>query len=206
MKNFFNAINKMLPLFVIQFFTWIALFTLWIYATPVITRYFFHTTDSETAAFAQGTHWVAICFALYSLLSTILGFLIPTATKKFGVMTIHAFALSAGSIGLGSMYFFTTPYALLGSFIFIGIAWSSIGTIPYLIVGKIAPENKSSFYFSVFNFSVVLPQVTSALLLAWITNHWFAGNTRLTILLGGGCMLVAAILTYFHARAEKLTI
>lgn len=188
--------KHLFPLFVVQFFTWLALFSLWIYATPVITRYIFNTTDAESSAFESGTTWVGICFAFYSSLAAILAFTIPKLTKHISKYKLHAIALLIGSIGLLLIYFFKNQYQLLISFAFIGIGWSSISTIPYSIISDIAPEEKTTTYFAVFNFSVVIPQITAAFLLGFLTRYYFGGETIYTILSGGAAMLIAALIMF----------
>src|SRR5437868_2513688 len=97
--------KHLLPLFIVQFFTWLGLFSLWIYATPIITKYIFQTTDSESSAFESGTTWVGICFAFYSLLAAVLAFYIPKLQKNVAKEKLHALALLAGSAGLVLIYF-----------------------------------------------------------------------------------------------------
>ena len=194
MNKIILIVKKMLPLFLVQFFTWLALFSLWIYSTPVITKYFYNTVAAESEGFEKGIQWVGICFAFYSLLGAILAFFIPKLLKKITKYRLHSMALLAGSAGLISIYFIRQPYMLLLSFAFIGIAWSSISNIPYLIIGDMVPDKESSMYYSIFNFSVVIPQVTAAFLLAWLTKTFFHGETIYTILTGGVSMLIAGLL------------
>ena len=189
-----KIIKHLLPLFLVQFFTWLALFALWIYATPVITRYIFNTTDAESSNFISGTTWVGICFAFYSTLAAFLAFSIPLFIKKISKEKLHAMALLIGGAGLLLIFFIKNKYLLFFSFAFIGIAWSSIANIPYSIISSIAPENKMVTYFAVFNFSVVIPQVTAAFLLGYISNHFFKGETVYIMLVAGGSMLLAGLL------------
>ena len=193
-----KIIKHLRPLFIVQFFTWLGLFSLWIYATPVITRYIFTSTDAESDAFESGTTWVGICFAFYSLLAAVIAFYIPRLQKIMTKEKIHALALLAGAAGLILIFFITQKYLLFISFAFIGIAWSSISTIPYSIVSAIAPEDKMCVYFAVFNFSVVIPQITAAFLLGYLNKHFFAGQTNFVILTGGISMIVAACLMFFQ--------
>ena len=103
----------------------------------------------------------------------------------------------AGATGLILIYFIRNKYLLFFSFAFIGIAWSSISTIPYSIISSIAPEEKMTNYFAVFNFSVVIPQVTAAFLLGFLNKHFFAGETVYVILTGGCSMFIAALIMFF---------
>ena len=192
-----KIIKHLLPLFVVQFFTWLALFALWIYATPVITRYVFNSTDAESPAFENGVTWVGICFAFYSTLAAFLAFAIPKILRHISKERLHAFALLMGSMGLLLLFVVKEKYLLLFSFSFIGVAWSSIGNIPYSIISSIAPEQKMVTYFAVFNFSVVIPQVTAAFLLGYINKHFFNGETIYIMLVGGLSMLLAGISMLF---------
>ncbi len=192
-----KIVRHLLPLFVVQFFTWLGLFSLWIYANPVITRYVFNTTNAESGDFESGTTWVGICFAFYSTLAAFLVFIIPQLSKKISKERLHAFALLAGGIGLSLIYFIKNKYLLFFSFAFIGIAWSSIGNIPYAIISNIAPEEKITIYFAVFNFSVVIPQVTAAFLLSYANNKFFKGETINIMLLGGASMFIASVCMFF---------
>jgi maltose/moltooligosaccharide transporter len=201
-----KIIKHLSPLFLVQFFTWLGLFSLWIYATPVITKYVFKTTDAESSAFENGTTWVGICFAFYSTLAALLAFTIPRLSKRIGKYRLHGLALFIGSIGLLLIYLIKNQYLLFISFAFIGIGWSSISNIPYSIISDIAPENKMSTYFAVFNFSIVIPQITAAFLLGFITRHYFGGETIYAILTGGLSMFVAAVIMFLikEKAAEKI--
>ncbi len=192
-----KILKHLLPLFVVQFFTWLALFALWIYATPVITRYIFKTTDAESTAFENGTTWVGLCFAFYSTLAAFLAFAIPKILKYISKTTLHAFALLSGSFGLLLLFIIKEKYLLFFSFSFIGIAWSSIGNIPYSIISSIAPAEKMVTYFAVFNFSVVIPQITAAFLLSWFNKHYFNGETNYIMMVGAASMLLGSIIMFF---------
>ena len=192
-----KIVKHLLPLFIVQFFTWLGLFALWIYATPVITRYIFNTTNAESPLFESGTTWVGICFAFYSTLAALLAFAIPVLLKSITKERLHAFALILGGIGLLLIFFIKNKYLLFFSFAFIGIAWSSISTVPYSIISSIAPEEKMTNYFAVFNFSVVIPQITAAFLFGYLNTHYLKGETIYIMLLGGCCMLLAGIIMFF---------
>ena len=187
--------KKLFPLFLVQFFTWLGLFSLWIYATPVITKYFFSSGPSADLDFENGTKWVGICFALYSILGASLTFTLHKILKRNSKYAVHAIALFCGALGLMSMGFSHSKYVLLLSFVFIGIAWSSISTTPYLLVGEIAPDEENEKYYSVFNFSTVIPQAVAAFLLAFMTKKYFHGEMIDTIFAGGVFMLIGAVIS-----------
>ena len=140
---------------------------------------------------------MGLCFAFYSTLAAILAFGIPRLLKYTSKERLHAFALLIGSLGLLLIYFIKNRYLLFISFSFIGIGWSSIGNIPYSIVSSIASEEKMVTYFAVFNFSVVVPQVTAAFFLGYINKQFFSGETIYIMLVGGISMLIAGVIMFF---------
>jgi hypothetical protein len=199
-----KAIKKLLPLFAVQFFTWFALFALWIYATPVVTKYFFNTTNSESTGFEAGTQWVAACFAFYTTLAAFLTFFIPRLLTHICKERLHALALIAGSAGLLFIFLLRNKWGLLFSFSFIGIAWSSIGNIPYRMVGELeADGEKLMLYFAVFNFSVVLPQVAASYMLGFLNKHFFHSETIFIMLTASICMFTAGVLMFIFYPPGK---
>lgn len=205
LRMILKAVKKLFPLFVVQFFTWFALFALWIYATPVVTKYFFNTTDSESINFENGIQWVSACFALYTTLAAFLTFLIPRLLKYISKEHLHAIGLIIGSIGLLLIFILRNKWSLMLSFTFIGIAWSSIGNIPYRIVGGFEEEETNIMtFFAVFNFSVVLPQIVASYLLNFINKYFFHGETIYIMLVGSLSMFISGMLMFvFYPSGKK---
>lgn len=193
--------KRLFPLFLIQFFTWLGLFSLWIYGTPVVTKEFFATNGHLD--FEKGAKWTGIYFALYAVLGASLTFVLHKILKQNPKYIVHSICLFLGGTGLMSMYFINSRYLLLLSFVMIGIAWSSISTTPYLLVGEMAPEEDSENFYSVFNFSTVIPQVIAAFFLAFLTKEVFGGTMLKTIFAGGVFMWIAAAISLIIFLLEK---
>ena len=192
-----KAVKKLYPLFIVQFFTWFALFGLWIYATPIVTRYFFKTTNSESIDFENGTQWVSACFALYATLAAFLSFLITWLLKFFSKERLHSLGLIIGSMGLLFIFISRNKWGLMLSFSFIGIAWSSICNLPYRIVSGLEEEGTNVMvYFAVFNFSVVLPQIVASFILGFVNKYLFHNETIYIMLLAGLSMFLAGVLMF----------
>jgi MFS family permease len=200
-----NMTRFFLPWFITQFFTWLALFAMWIYTTPFLIERFFPVSIYEDKIdYGKALKWVGYCFALYSLLAAILAFLLPRLTKKYSIPRIHSVALFFGSLGFLALFFVHHIYTLMLAFTFIGIAWSSISNLPYQAVSKKSPEAKMHLWMNVFNFSVVIPQVTAAFLLNWLTAGPFHNRTEFTILAGFYSMLLASVVCWFWVRDNDI--
>jgi maltose/moltooligosaccharide transporter len=187
--------RTMVQLAVVQFFTWIALFAMWIYTTNAIGENVFGTTDAQSAAFQAAGNHVGVMFAVYSGVSALAAFVLPVFARYTSRKFVHLACLVIGGVSLFSIYAIHDIDTLYYPMIGVGIAWASILTMPYAILAGALPANRMGYYMGVFNFFIVIPQIVSGLLLGFVTRHWFAGHTVKTLMLGGVCMVVAGVLT-----------
>lgn len=102
--------------------------------------------------------------------------------------------LIIGGFGLASLNFISDPWTIAISMGLVGIAWASILSMPYAILSGSLPSNKMGYYMGVFNFFIVIPQIIAATVLGFLTINVFSGNTMLTLVLGGGFMILAGLL------------
>lgn len=187
--------GTMKKLAIIQFFSWFALFSMWIYTTPALAQHIYGTEDASSPAYNKIGNWVGVLFAWYNGFAALFAFLLPVLAKKYSRPITHMIALTAGGLGLISFYFFKNENFLIISMAGIGFAWASILAMPYAILTKSLKQKKMGVYMGIFNFFIVLPQILAATLLGVFTKSVFSGNAILTIVFGGCSMLVAAFLS-----------
>ena len=101
----FKMPTTMLQLAIVQFFTWIAFFAMWIYTTSGIAQNTFNTTDTNSKVFQDAGDWVGVMFMVYNGVSAITAFLLPMLAKRIGRKYTHMICLIIGGIGLISMLF-----------------------------------------------------------------------------------------------------
>lgn len=199
LRESFTGILAMPPtmrqLAVVQFFSWLALFAMWIYTTKAVTSHIYHTTDATSKLYNEGADWVGVCFAVYNGVSAIFALLLPLIARATSRRFTHMLCLVAGGLGLISIYFIQDPRLLLLSMVGVGIAWASILSVPYAMLAGALPANKMGYYMGVFNFFIVIPQVVAGLILGWFTTHFFHGQSELTLVLGGCSMILSGLLT-----------
>jgi maltose/moltooligosaccharide transporter len=194
LKDFLDMPRTMRQLAWAQFFSWFALFAMWIYTTVGVTSHVYGTSDTTSALYNQGANWVGICFAFYSLVAAVVAFAIPPLARWSSPKTAHIICLVCGALGLASIYFITSPKYLLGSMVGVGIAWASILSMPYAILTGSLPPSKLGYYMGVFNFFIVIPQIVAAAVLGFIVGHFFHHEAIFALLIGGGSLLLAAAL------------
>ncbi|GAA3938111.1 MFS transporter [Hymenobacter algoricola] len=187
--------KTMAQLAVVQFFSWLALFSMWIYTTPAVTSHIYHTTDTTSKLYNEGADWVGICFAVYNGVSAIAALLLPAIARATSRRVTHLICLTAGGLGLISIYFIQSPTMLLLPMVGIGIAWASILSVPYAMLAGALPANKMGYYMGVFNFFIVIPQVVAGLILGFFTKSVFHGESVYTLMLGGVSMIISGLLT-----------
>lgn len=193
-KDFNTMPKTMVQLAVVQFFTWFALFSMWIYTTPAVTSHIYGTSDTTSSLYNQGADMVSNLFGGYNGIAALAAILIPFVAKKLTRKVTHLIALTLGGIGLISMYFINDPQMLWLSMIGVGIAWSSILSVPYAILSGALPADKMGYYMGVFNFFIVIPQIMAASLLGFILSTFFHGETIMILVTGGISMIVAGFL------------
>jgi len=130
---------------------------------------------------------------------------LPKLAAATSRKTVHVLCLICGAVGLLSIYLIHTPWLLVISMIGVGIAWASILSMPYAILSGALPAARMGVYMGVFNFFIVIPEITQALTFGPLIRAIFgADNPRssLYVVLIGGCfMLLAALLV---ARVEDV--
>lgn len=187
--------KTMVQLAVVQFFTWIALFAMWIYTTNAVAENVFGTTDAQSAAFQEAGNHVGVMFAVYGGVSALAAFILPVFARYTSRKVVHLTCLVIGGVSLFSIYGIRDLNTLFVPMIGVGIAWASILTMPYAILAGALPAKRMGYFMGLFNFFIVIPQIVSGLVLGFVTKYWFAGHAVKTLMLGGVCMVVAGVLT-----------
>jgi maltose/moltooligosaccharide transporter len=196
-EDMFHMPRTMGQLAFVQFFSWFALFAMWIYTTPAVTNHIYNTADTTSQAYNDGADWVGILMAVYNGFAMVMAFLLPVIAKATNRKLTHLIALTCGGAGLVSFLFLKDPKLLIISEIGIGFAWASILSIPYAILTGSLPHNKMGVYMGIFNFFIVIPQILAASILGVLVRHVFHGQAIYALVLGGFSMILAGIITLF---------
>ena len=263
-QGIFNMPKAMKQLALVQFFTWFALFSMWIYSTNAITsnvydmkvpkelynalrsdvlgnkdvlnekennsltkdieeidrfqkdeesviitinlaNHFLQRKDISKAdqdelkkvqqQYNDGADWLGVCSSVRNGVAAIFAFVIPMIAMRVGRKKTHMICLVIGGLGLISLNFISEPWTIAVSMGLVGIAWASILSMPYAILSGSLPANKMGYFMGVFNFFIVIPQIVAATILGFLTINVFGGNTMLTLVLGGGFMILAGFLS-----------
>lgn len=195
--DFYTMPRTMVQLAYVQFFSWFALFSMWIYTTPAVTAHIFHSTDPTSPAYNEGANLVSNLFGGYNGIAALAAFALPVLARTTGRRVGHLVALLCGGLGLISIYFITDPGWLWAAMVGVGIAWASILSAPYAMLAGSLPAGKMGYYMGVFNFWIVIPQIVAGTLLGFLLNNVFNGESIYILVAGGASMILAAFLNLF---------
>jgi maltose/moltooligosaccharide transporter len=197
MTDLLNMPRTMKQLAVVQFFSWFALFSLWIYSTAAVTSHVYGTSDTTSKLYNDGADWVGILFSVYNGFAAVIAFVLPVLARVTSRKITHAISLILGGLGLASVYIIKDPHLLIISMLCVGVAWASILSMPYAILTGSLPAQKMGTYMGIFNFFIVIPQILAASILGFFVRNIFQGHAIYALVLGGASMIVAAITVLF---------
>jgi maltose/moltooligosaccharide transporter len=178
----------------IQICTWLGLFCMWLYFPVAVARNVFGAPDTSSPIYGAGVEWAGVCFGVYSLVCFGFSFLLPALARRLGRKVTHSLCLICGGIGLLSVAIVHSKYPLLLSMAGVGIAWASTLSMPYAILAGSLPSSKIGVYMGIFNFFIVVPEVTASLLFGWVMAHLLHNDRLSAVVAGGIFFLLAAVL------------
>jgi maltose/moltooligosaccharide transporter len=194
-----NMPRTMRWLALVQFFTWLGLFCMWLHfsnAVPLV----FGTNDTSSPLFKAGAEWAGVCYAAKDFVTFLAAFGLMAIAAKLDRRKIHFVCLTLGAIGLLAIGFIHgegQKTLLLGALGLGGIAWASILSMPYAMLAGSLPPQRMGVYMGIFNFFIVLPEIIAALTFGPAVKNLLGGNLVYAVMAGGVFMLLAAIITLF---------
>ncbi len=196
--------GTMRRLALVQFFTWLGLFCMWLHfsnAVPVI----FGSSDPNSDLFKRGAEWAGVCYAVKDAVTFLAAFALMAAARKMDRRLVHGLCLGLGGLGLLAVGFIhgeEQKYLLLGALALGGVAWASILSMPYAILSGALPAGRIGVYMGIFNFFIVLPEILAAMFFGDLVKNYMHGNLVHAVMAGGVCLFIAAA-ALFWVPAEN---
>lgn len=206
-KDFARIPAQMKKLGIVQFFSWFALFTMWVFTTSALATHHLGLSpeDTHSKEFNNAGDLTGKLFGMYNLWAIPFAFLLTPIAKWIGKKQTHALALACGGIGLISMYFIKDVNNLWISMVGLGFAWASILAMPYAMLIEVIPQKKMGVYMGIFNFFIVVPQIINGLFGGPVVSGVFGKQAMDYVVVGGVCMLIGALVTMIFVKSENET-
>jgi maltose/moltooligosaccharide transporter len=189
----------MKQLALVQFFTWLGLFCMWLYFAPAVARNVFGAPNENSALYTEGVEWAGLCFGVYSAVCFVFSFALPWLAARIGRKGAHAACLICGASGLLSVAVIHDKWLLFLCMTGVGIAWAAILSLPYAILSGSLPPERTGIFMGIFNFFITLPEIIASLAFGWVMNA-LLGNNRLLAVIGGGFFLILAAVLVARVR------
>ena len=192
-----NMPKRMKKLALIQFLTWPGLFLMWFFYTPTVAvEIFGGKPGSET--YTEGQNLAGLTYSFENIITFLFALALPLLASKISMKWTHFICLITGGIGLIMINFVGGKENIWMLFLImgmVGIAWSSILSMPYAMLTGCLPQNKIGIYMGIFNFFIVLPEILASLFFGKIMEHWLDGSRMAAVTIGGVLIIVAAFFT-----------
>lgn len=200
----FHLPRRMWELGLVQFFTWTGMFSMWVYFSPAVAKHIFHAETGSPEMEASGA-WAGFCFATYNAVCFFFSFVLLWCTRFIGPKLMHFLCLTIGGLGLASVALATNKFHLLFAMTAVGIAWSSILSMPYAMLAPALPKDKVGVMMGMFNLFIVLPQIAASSLLGFALKYFLHEEPVNALILGGSSMVLAAVLTLLVVSFKRTT-
>jgi len=188
----------------VQFFTWPGLFLMWFYYTTAVAVNVFGGKDASDPVYAEGADFGSLTLSYYSVITLLFAFVLPFIADKLGRKLTHSLCLLCGALGLISVSWVENKYLLYVSMTGIGIAWSSILSMPYAMLSGCLPKDKVGIYMGIFNFFIVLPEIIASIGFGWLMKNILHNDRLAAVQIGGVLMILAALICFFFIKESRV--
>jgi maltose/moltooligosaccharide transporter len=198
-KDFIKMPRTMRQLGLVQFFSWFAMFSMWVFTGPAVATHVYGLAGDyvHTKAGNDAGNIVGNAFGVYNGVGALYALCLTPMTRRLGRKMTHAISLLVGGIGLISIFFAHGQWGLYCSMVGVGIAWASILAMPYVILSSSIPAGKMGIYMGIFNFFITLPQIVNGVFGGWIVKHLYGNQPIYSIVLAGFCLIAGAVSVLF---------
>ena len=179
----------------VQFFSWFAMFAMWINTTQAVAETFYGSSDTTSVAYNEGANWAGVLMGTYNGVGVLAAIAIPLMVRAIGLRLSHLVNLWLGGLGLMSFLLIRDPHWLIASMVGVGFAWASILSLPYALLSDNLPAAKMGIYMGIFNFFIVIPQLLAASVLGVLLKLFFHDQPVYALGLGGASLLLAGLCT-----------
>ncbi len=213
-QDLFNMPQTMRQLGLVQFFSWFALFSMWVFSSDAVARHIFHipASDTTSAAYVAAGDLVGSSFGIYNIVSAVYALCLPFIASQIGRRNTHALSLFAGGLGLLSIYFIQDPTMLKFSMVGVGMAWASILAMPYAMLAGGIPASKMGIYMGIFNFFITMPQILNGLmgldipfLGMSLSKYFYGANPIYAIITAGVFMILGSASCFLITSSAEQT-
>lgn len=190
----------------VKLFTWYGMPMMWQYLGLSIARHSFNAPTPESPGFNEGASKVGIAYFFMNISTVTMSFLIPSIVRRIGTRMTYGLFLATGGIGFISMQFSESVYWVYAGMILVGIGWSAIITIPFIMTTAVVSPLRVGVYMGLLNAFICIPQIIEMVTIGSYYESLLGGDPRNAIALAGICLILGAIACAFIPKDAEVGI
>jgi maltose/moltooligosaccharide transporter len=184
----------------VKLFTWYGMPMMWQYLALSIARHCYNAPTTDSPGFAEGSAKVGVAYTAMNITTIAMAFLIPTIVRAIGTRMTYAIFLIIGGLGFISMLFTTELNVVLIGMVGVGIGWSAIITVPFIMATSIVPANRVGVYMGLLNAFICIPQILEMVTVGFYYDSLLKSDPRNAIVLAGICLILGAVACFFISK------
>lgn len=174
--------------------TWFGLMCLFTFFSIYVPHHIFGTTDTSSQLYKDGVQLVQICYALQNAVCFVFSMLIGRLCARSSKKAVHSFGLLTMAGAFISMWFISSPMAVMIAMGLIGIGWATTLSIPFALLSDHLPKGKEGVMMGTFNIFIAAPGVVSNLVVGAAVHNYFNDNVAAALIIGGVAMLLSLLM------------
>lgn len=190
-----NAPKVFWTLGLVEFFSWVSFQYLWTYAPGALSANIWHTTDATSAGFQAAGNWYGVLSAVQTVASILYGYVLSHLNDKTR-KPFYSLGLILAAGGFAMLAFCHSKVMSVVAFIFIGIGWVTINSIPFTILTNALDGKHDGTYIGLFNCWICLPQICASVasfaLYPMFTKMSHGNGSAMMILFGAIFFIIGA--------------
>jgi maltose/moltooligosaccharide transporter len=187
----------------VKLFTWYGMPMMWQYLALSIARHSFNAPTPESPGFNEGAARVGVAYIFMNATTVVMAFLIPSIVRMIGTRMTYASFLAIGGVGFLSMQLSNSLYAIYAGMILVGIGWSAIITIPFIMTTSVVSPARVGVYMGLLNTFICIPQILEMVTIGSYYDSLLKGDPRNAIALAGICLILGAIACLFISKEAE---
>jgi len=195
-----DAIRK---LWWVKLATWYGMPLMWQYLGLSIARHCFNAPTPDSPGFEAASQWGGVALTVMNITTVVMAILIPFVVRIMGTKLTYAVFLAIGGMGFLSMQLTQNIYFVLGCMTMVGVAWSAIITMPFIIATNAVPAHRIGVYMGLLNAFICIPQIINMLTVGFYYDSLLMGDPRNALALLGVCLLLGAVACTFLKTDDR---
>jgi maltose/moltooligosaccharide transporter len=177
---------------------------MWQYLALSIARHCYDAPTRDSPNFAEGSAKGGVALTVMNITTVVMSFLIPPIIRAIGTRATYALFLACGGAGFISMFFTNNVHMVYAGMVGVGIGWSAIMTVPFIMTTSVVPASKTGIYMGLLNAFICIPQIMEMLTVPLYFERLLGGDPRNAIVLAGICLLLASVACWFISKEAEI--